>query len=733
MSLWWEGKGMTPSDIAARVFAAQECSLNQCSCHAAADRAANGRASGKTHCVAHHDPHPSMSVDVRDGTVVWHCFAGCSQSDVAQELRRRDLLHPRAIETEGLREKSNGGGRGYSSSQEPSNTRTQSAGFTVGNYAALKGLPSAALREWGLSTIHYQGEQAVRIPYYGLDGQETSVRLRLAADGGNRFRWKAGSKPILYGLQRLRADAAKGFVILCEGESDTQTLWLHGYPAVGLPGATSWNEQRDAPLFEGIPTIYVIDEGDDGGEGIRRWLAKSAIRDRVKLVNLRPFGAKDPSELYLQDRDAFRQRFDAALLDAKPFTTEREAARALAEAAGLLDDPRLLDRVVETMRLNSYAGDTDPPLLLYLAMTSRFMERPINVAVVAPSASGKNRAVDEARRLLPADAVHVISAGSARALIYDSAADYRYRVILFAEADSIPDDGPAASAVRTLAEGNELRYSVTEQDKRSGRFETRHILKHGPTGLITTSTKSLAHQLGTRVLEISIPDDADQTREIIRMQARIAAGKTAEVANVDEFHAAQTWLELAGERRVVVPFGEALSDLVPSDLTRLRRDFQQLLTAIQTVAFLHQRQRQRDEQGRITATLEDYAVVQRLFAPIFGSIAAEGVTPTIRTTVEAIGVDEEISLTDLAARVGLRKSAMSSRVSRAIAGGWLVNRELRKGHLAKLARGAPLPEEREALPSALSLRRVFECSPPLGLRYTPPLPTDDDAIIAGEV
>jgi hypothetical protein len=28
-----------------------------------------------------------------------------------------------------------------------------------------------------------------------------------------------------------------GYVVIVEGASDTQTLWCHGFPSMGLPGA----------------------------------------------------------------------------------------------------------------------------------------------------------------------------------------------------------------------------------------------------------------------------------------------------------------------------------------------------------------------------------------------------------------------------------------------------------------------------------------------------------------
>ena len=91
---------------------------------------------------------------------------------------------------------------------------------------------------------------------------------------------------------------------------------------------------------------------------------------------------------------------------------------------------------------------------------------------------------------MPPEAYYEIDAGSDRALIYTDE-DYQHRVVIFGEADSIPDEGAAASAVRNLAAKNYLAYDVVEKDPRTGKHQTRHIVKPGPTGLVTTSTKSL--------------------------------------------------------------------------------------------------------------------------------------------------------------------------------------------------------------------------------------------------
>src|ERR1700752_4792147 len=65
-----------------------------------------------------------------------------------------------------------------------------------------------ALRE-----ISYQRAPAIRIPYLSVDGGDGEVRFRIAMSGYNRFVWKSGSKPRLYGLQRLGEAVKAGYVV----------------------------------------------------------------------------------------------------------------------------------------------------------------------------------------------------------------------------------------------------------------------------------------------------------------------------------------------------------------------------------------------------------------------------------------------------------------------------------------------------------------------------------------
>jgi hypothetical protein len=272
-------------------------------------------------CPAHQDTRASLSVSMgRGGRALLHCHAGCRIQAVLEclGLKCADLFDAPPLRSAG------------GTAPRPS--------LDLAAYAAAKQLPLGFLSEIGLSTAPYRGGLAVEIPYFDRAGIQIATRYRLSLDG-DKFRWRQGSKPPLYGLWRLAEAQAAGFCALVEGESDAQTIWFHGIPCLAIPGAATWREYL-AHHFDGIEKIYVVVEPDRGGETVLRWLGTSQIRDRAWLVQL---GAKDPSALYLSNPGGFVAAWRAALGAAKPWavispdvTTQRRLADLIESKGGTI-------------------------------------------------------------------------------------------------------------------------------------------------------------------------------------------------------------------------------------------------------------------------------------------------------------------------------------------------------------------------------------------------------------
>jgi hypothetical protein len=198
--------------------------------------------------------------------------------------------------------------------------------LTRAEYAAAKGLSEEFLESLGVRDGNGRnGHPHLIIPYRNPDGTLFRDRLRLnlkVPEGSRdkRFIWAKAINPenkvCLYGLDRLDEARIAKYVVLVEGESDCHTLWHCSIPAIGVPGATNWDDERDAPHFDGILTVFVAIEPGDGGQALLKKLASSAINKRIRLVWFSE--PKDPSGLYLADPANFGARFEEMLQNADP-------------------------------------------------------------------------------------------------------------------------------------------------------------------------------------------------------------------------------------------------------------------------------------------------------------------------------------------------------------------------------------------------------------------------------
>jgi len=669
---------------------ALSCPKKSCKCH---HQSSNGKI--LTHCPAHDDQNPSLCLEeTQAGKILVHCFSGCSQLDVIAALQVKGLWLGRQ------------GGGGVVIPTESTATVQPSLGCTIQQYSEAKLLPIDFLKTLGLSDISSMGNPAVRIPYLNEEGNEEAIRFRVALTGDNRFRWKSGAKPCLYGLSRLSEAHSAAHITICEGESDVQTLWYNGFPSLGIPGASNWREDRDALFLDRIPTIYVVVEADQGGQAILRHIDSSRIRDRVWLVNLGIH--KDPSDLYLADPEHFKWWWNVALTESIPWAqyvaqkVQAKTQEAWTICETLAQKPDILRCFVEDLCDYGVVGEERAAKLLYLSLTSRFLERPVSVVVKGPSACGKSYLVDSILKFFPGSATYVLSAMSERALAY-STEPLSHRHLVLYETAGLQGDF-ASYLVRSLLSEGRIRYETVE--KTNAGLRPRLIEREGPTGLIVTTTAVKLHpENETRLLSVPVTDTAEQTRSIL---SALAFDRHGEQIQFEPWHALQQWLD-GSEHRVHIPYASDMATLVPPVATRIRRDFEVILNLIRSHALLHQATRERDSKGRIIATFDDYALVRELVADLVSDGIEAAVSATVRETVVAVqdiitGSQGEVTVMQVASRINLDKSAAYRRVRVAIDRGFLKNLEDRRGRPARLTLGDPMPEDLEILPKPERLR-----------------------------
>jgi hypothetical protein len=575
-------------------------------------------------------------------------------------------------------------------------------GCTLREYSEEKKVPEGFLRGLGLRDVTYQEKPAVRIPYPDEEGQEMGVRFRVSLDGAEKFRWRSGDQPIPYGLRLLDEARAGGFVVLVEGESDCHTLWYHEIPALGIPGASNWKGEWASHL-DGVEKIYAVIEPDHGGDTLREKLTGcEAIRERLHLLELGEH--KDPSALHLADPDEFKERFAVALERAKPWVElERAEARAMSQEAWeccseLAEAPNILERFAEELARSGVAGESRIAKLLYLALTSRLLEKPVSVALKGPSSGGKSYVVERVLSFVPESAYYALTAMSERTLAY-SEEPIKHRFLVIYEAAGMSGEF-ATYLMRSLLSEGRVRYETVE--KTSEGMKPRLIEREGPTGLIVTTTAVKLHpENETRLLSLTVTDTQDQTRAVM---AALAEEASEAGPDFERWHALQVWLEGA-EHRVRIPYARRLAELIPPVAVRLRRDFGALLNLIRANALLHQASRDRDPEGRIIATIdEDYAVVRELVADLVSEGIEVTVPKTVRETVGAVkrlrevSSGEPVTVVEIARELTLDRSAVSRRVRNAKDRGYLRDLEENLRKPSRLVLGDDLPDDLQILP-----------------------------------
>ena len=562
------------------------------------------------------------------------------------------------------------------------------------------------------------------MPYLDEAGEEVLlVRSRVSLTGKPKILTRKGDKHRLYGLWKLEEAREARYAVLVEGESDTQTLWFHGVPALGIPGANGWKAEWAADL-EGIDRLYFVVE-DEAGEQCWRKLAQTPeIRDRLYRVELD--GAKDVSELHKQDSAGFRAKLRKAREGARAWldiaeTEQQERAReARAECRELAQSPDILEEFSRDMEACRVVGERTNGEILFLALVSRLLDKIVSVAVKGPSSGGKSYLVKLVMSFFPASAFCRFTAMSEKTLLYtDEPLSHRH--IILSEAAGLSGDFQEY-VIRTLLSEGFLEYEFVE--KTSEGLRPRRITKEGPTGFITTTTRDKLHaENETRYISLTVTDTREQTRRVFRA---LADGRTEE-PDRGRWHALQTWLE-AGEHRVVIPYAGALAEKMGDVAVRLRRDFSVILSLIKAHAILHQATRTKDAQGRIIATLADYARVRELVSGLIAEGVEATVPKTVRETVEAVdnvidGWGEEHATNKaVAEELEIDKAAASRRVRTAIGRGYLKNLEDRKGHPARLMLAESMPEDQEILPAPEELEGVDRLTVDRGGIQQPPPP-----------
>jgi len=297
------------------------------------------------------------------------------------------------------------------------------------------------------------------------------------------------------------------------------------------------------------------------------------------------------------------------------------------EALAFLQAPDLLKRIGTAYDSAGLVGESTNKLVAYLACVSRKLTRPLAIIIQSTSAAGKSTLMEAVLSFFPAEEQVKYSAMTGQSLYYMGESNIKHKILAIVEEEGAEK---ASYALKLLQSEGELTIASTGKDPQSGRMETQEYHVEGPVTLVFTTTSiDIDEELLNRCLVLTVDESKQQTERIHKLQreARTVEGIIAAEQRKETKQLMQNVQRLIQPMRISNPYARHLT--FTSGSTRTRRDHEKYLTLIDSIALLHQHQREPIEQtigigtkqrkiSMLPVSLEDIELANQLAPVVLG-------------------------------------------------------------------------------------------------------------------
>jgi DNA primase len=417
------------------------------------------------------------------------------------------------------------------------------------------------------------------------------------------------------------------------------TLKVNVRVAIGMDGKGAMN--ADGGSFH-VDTLDLYN-AKQRGQYVALAAAEVGIEERLLKADL----GRVLMALETQQDEALRTALQPA---PAAVVSESEQTAALE----LLRSPDMAARILADFEACGVVGEATNKLVGYLAGISRKLDRPLAIVIQSSSAAGKSSLMDAILAFVPEEERIQYSAMTGQSLFYMGQTNLKNKILAIAEEEGA---SRASYALKLLQSEGELTIASTGTDPTTGNLITQEYRVEGPMSLFMTTTAiDIDEELMNRCLVLSVDENRDQTRAIHQLQR---ARRTLE--GLQRKHEKQAILtvhrnaqRLLRSLAVVNPYADRLTFL--DDRTRTRRDHEKYLTLIDTIALLHQHQRQihstviaGQSVDYIEASLGDIELANRIAHEVLGTSLDE-LPPQTRRVLAGIHALVRAKMVTLAAQ-----------------------------------------------------------------------------------
>lgn len=259
------------------------------------------------------------------------------------------------------------------------------------------------------------------------------------------------------------------------------------------------------------------------------------------------------------------------------------------DAMTLLQDPKLLERILSDFDKCGLVGEVTNKLVGYLGAVSRKLDQPLGIIIQSSSAAGKTAVMESILSFVPEEEKVKYSAMTGQSLFYMSETNLQHKILAIVEEEGAER---ASYAIKLLLSEGVLTIASTGKDPTSGKLVTHEYKVEGPVMVfVTTTNVEIDLELQNRCIMLTVDESREQTRAIHQLQRerRTLNGLIAKKQKTKILKLHQNAQRLLKPVSVVNPFAPKLTFL--DDQTRSRRDNEKYLSLIETITLIHQYQR----------------------------------------------------------------------------------------------------------------------------------------------
>lgn len=328
----------------------------------------------------------------------------------------------------------------------------------------------------------------------------------------------------------------------------------------------------------------------------------------------------------------------------KPKQTKTEHPAATKEetkhAMTYLKNPDMLQEMLDDLATMGVIGELVNKTVCYLAATSRKLAKPVSVLIQSRSSAGKSTLQNAILSLMPEEEYENYTRVTDQSLFYKEEDSLVHKILAIEEDVGM---GGAAYSIRNIQSSGKITVATTGKDPGTGKMKTEDYTVKGPVAvMLTTTAADLDQETASRFVFLSIDESPAMTAAIHEKQreSRTLKGLVQKTKTKNIIKKHQNAQRLLKPIAVVNNFTPYLS--YPSQSLVTRRDHEKYLGLIDSIAFLHQYQREiktmeigNENVQYIEVTLTDIDKANRIANEVLGQSLDELARPS-RTLLNSI-------------------------------------------------------------------------------------------------